>query len=73
MNLFAKRRIEAGLSQETAAARLHIDRSTIAKWETDVAKPRLDKIPAIASLYKCSVVTLISETDKTVGNTEKAV
>lgn len=72
MNLFAKRRIEAGLSQEMAASGLHVDRSTIAKWETGVAKPRLDKIPAIASLYKCPVAALISEETEN-ENTDKAV
>ena len=61
MNLFAKARINAGLLQEQAAIELHVDRSTIAKWETGVAMPRADKLPAIAKLYGCSVGALLSD------------
>lgn len=72
MNPFAKARIKAELNQEQAAAALHVDRSTIAKWETGKAKPRADKLPAIARLYQCSIGELLSanEDDEDV---EKAV
>lgn len=72
MNLFAKRRIEANLRQEQAAEALHVDRSTVAKWETGKAKPRADKLVAIASLYKCPVGALLSDDEQ--GDTiEKVV
>lgn len=60
MNPFAKARIKANLRQEQAADALHIERSTVAKWETGKAKPRADKLPAIARLYQCSIGELLS-------------
>ena len=53
--------MKAGLRQETAAAALDVDRSTIAKWETGIAKPRADKLIAIAKLYNCSIGDLLDE------------
>lgn len=61
MNAFRKYRAKAGLRQETAAAALDVDRSTIAKWETGIAKPRADKLSAIAKLYKCTIGDLLEE------------
>lgn len=72
MNPFAKARIKAELNQEQAAAALHVDRSTVAKWETGVAKPRADKLPAIAGLYRCSIGELLS-CDESGEDVEKAV
>ena len=60
MNPFAKARIKANLRQEQAADARHIARSTGAKWETGKAKPRADKLPAIARLYQCSIGELLS-------------
>jgi len=61
MNPFRKCRLRAGLRQEAAAAALEVDRSTIAKWETGIAKPRADKLNAIAKLYDCSISELLEE------------
>ena len=73
MNTFAKRRIKANLRQEQAADALHIDRSTVAKWETGKAKPRAEKLPAIAKLYHCTVGELLSDDDGQDEDVEKAV
>lgn len=72
MNPFAKSRIEAKISQEVAAAALNVDRSTVAKWETGVAKPRAERLPVIAKLYHTTVETLLSD-DSSLDGTEKAV
>ena len=72
MNPFAKARIKANLRQEQAADALHIERSTVAKWETGKAKPRADKLPAIARLYQCSIGELLS-TNEDDEDVEKAV
>lgn len=64
MNPFKRCRIKAGLRQETAASALDVDRSTIAKWETGIAKPRADKLNAIAKLYDCSIVELLDKEDR---------
>lgn len=73
MNRFAKMRIKANLRQEQAADALHVDRSTVAKWETGKAKPRAEKLPAIAKLYHCTVGALLSDEEEAPGNMEKVV
>ncbi len=51
-------RKKKGITQDALADMLHIDRSTIAKWETGVANPRADKIPALAEALGCSIEEL---------------
>lgn len=67
MNGFARMRVAANLLQEEAAASLRVDRTTISKWETGDAKPRADKLLAIANLYGCNISDLLvnSSDDKT--------
>lgn len=72
MNPFAKARIKAGLRQEEVASALHVDRSTIAKWETGVAKPRADKLMDISKLYGCTPGQLLTGEEDD-AETEKAV
>ena len=55
MNQLTALREKANLRQDDVAAALNIDRSTVAKWETGVASPRTDKLPALARLYRCSI------------------
>ena len=52
-------RITAGLSQETLAIKLQIDRSTVAKWETGKSLPRAEILPKIASILNCTVDELL--------------
>lgn len=73
MNCFAKMRIEANLRQEQAAEALNVDRSTVAKWETGKAKPRAEKLLAIAKLYKCPVAALLSDESEAPETPKKAV
>ena len=47
--------------QDDLAILLNIDRSTVAKWETGVAKPRADKLPALAKLLHCTVDQLLED------------
>ena len=61
MNSFAKYRIIAGYTQCTAADSLHIDPSTVAKWETNKAKPRSGLLLRVANLYHCSVDQLLRD------------
>ena len=51
-------RNKAGITQDVLAERLHIDRSTVAKWETGAANPRADKIPALAEALGCKIEEL---------------
>ncbi len=70
MNQFVEMRTAAGLLQEDVARALNIDRSTVAKWEMGVAKPRADRLPAIARLYKCRISELFSEDEYLLGKTD---
>ena len=47
--------------QDDLAILLNIDRSTVAKWETGAAKPRADKLPALAKLLHCTVDQLLED------------
>lgn len=60
MNAFAVKRIKAGLNQEEVAKALQLDRSTVAKWETDKAYPRSVLLPQLAKLYNCSIDELLA-------------
>ncbi len=55
MNRFADLRKRTGRSQDAIATELGVDRSTVAKWETGVAFPRGDKLPAVARAYGCEI------------------
>lgn len=59
MNHFAIMRRKAGLLQGEVAEAMNVDRSTVSKWETDEAKPTVDKLIALARLYKCSLDDLV--------------
>ncbi len=51
----------AEIKQSELAAELGVDNSTIAKWETGAAKPRADKLPALAKILNCTVDQLLRE------------
>lgn len=48
-------REKAGLTQDTVAKALMLDRSTVAKWETGESKPRADKLPELARILGCTI------------------
>lgn len=58
-----KARIIKGMSQHYLADRLHVDRSTIASWETGRRVPDVDMIARIAEVLSVPVDTLIGEED----------
>lgn len=47
------------LRQEDLANKLSVDRSTITKWETGEAMPRVDKLIPLANILQCSVDDLL--------------
>jgi transcriptional regulator with XRE-family HTH domain len=55
----ALRRKRLGLSQPELAQRLGKCRSTVSKWETGKAVPRLDEAPDVARALGCSLGYLI--------------
>lgn len=75
MNAFTKIRKKRGYSQEFVASAIGVERSTIAKWETGIAKPRIDNLLALSELYKCDVNELLvtSQNDTPINKSEEAV
>ena len=54
-------RIDSGMSQLQLAEKLDVDRSTVTKWETGVAMPRVDKLIELARVLCCTIDDLLSE------------
>ena len=52
---FKNIRAKSGITQSEIAERLHIDRSTVSKWESGLARPRADKLPELAKIFGCSI------------------
>ena len=57
-NIKALRR-QKGLSQEELAARLHVVRQTISKWEKDLSVPDADTLIRLAEILEVSVSELL--------------
>ena len=49
------------MRQEDAASALHIDRSTVSKWEIGESLPRAEMLPKIAALYNCAIDELMGK------------
>lgn len=47
------------LTQEELAARLSVERSTVAKWETGRSKPRADTLIKMSKILNCSIDCLL--------------
>lgn len=52
-------RLKKGMSQSDLASILGVERSTIAKWETGAADPKLRMIYKIAEALNCEVIDLL--------------
>jgi len=59
MHRIRELRIAQKLSQQELATKLGIDRSTVAKWETGVHSPRIDKLRQLAKVLNCSLEELL--------------
>lgn len=62
MEAIKRLRVSRGISQDELAKELGIDRSTVAKWETNGVYPRGDKLPEIADFFGCSIDALYGRT-----------
>ena len=58
MNGIAEMRKNAGMTQQALADALHVDRSTVAKWETGAAFPTGQKLPQVAQALNCEIESL---------------
>ena len=62
--MIKKYREKANLTQEALAAKLYVERSTIAKWESGQAKPRADTLMKLAAVLGCTVDELLKGENK---------
>ena len=67
MNVIAELRKKAGLKQQELADILHLDRSTVSKWETGEAFPTGNKLPQVAAALKCEIGELFPKNEKKSG------
>ena len=58
MEAIKRLRESRGISQDVLARGLGVDRSTVAKWETNGIYPRGDKLPEIADFFGCTIDAL---------------
>lgn len=62
MNALTRRRLQAAIpTQSEAAKALGVEPSAVGKWERGEAKPRIERLPAIAELYGCTVEDLLKD------------
>jgi len=60
VNKIHKMRLQANLTQEELAEKVFVDRSTVAKWETGKAQPRVKTLLRLAVVLHCTTDELIS-------------
>lgn len=48
-------RVNAGLTQDEVARRLHINKATLGKWENYKTFPDAMQLNSLCSLYKCTM------------------
>lgn len=58
---FASAREKSGLTQKEVAEKLRVDQSSVSWWETGKNNPRASLLPAIATLYGCTIDELLSD------------
>lgn len=56
-------RAEKGMTQEEMSVAIHINRATIASWETGRAIPDSDTIKSLADFFNCSTDYLLGRTN----------
>lgn len=58
---FKSQREKSGMTQQQAAIKFGVDRTTITKWETGKSLPRAELLPKIAKVYGCEIGQLLGE------------
>ena len=61
MNVMKERRLRGAIpTQQEVAKTLGIRASTVSKWENGKSMPRVEKLPAIAKMYGCTIEELLA-------------
>lgn len=65
MNVMKERRLRGAIpTQSEVAKALGVQTSAVSKWENGLTMPRVDKLPAIAKLYGCTIEELLADTQR---------
>ena len=59
-----EKRIEKGISQGELAKKLEVHPSTVVKWETGIAFPRVDILIKLSDLFGCTIDELVRGKEK---------
>ena len=70
-NKIANKRKALGLTQEQLAEQLHVTRQTLSKWESNLSKPDIDSLKTLASIFGCSVESLLDENKDALTESDK--
>lgn len=63
-----------GLSQEELGNKINVSRQAVSKWESEQAKPEIDKVKEISKLFDVSIDYLVNdEIDNSQKSTEKKI
>lgn len=62
-----QKRTEAKMTQAELAKELGVYQSAITQWENGLTSPRLDKLQAMAALFKCSIDELVRKEESIDG------
>ena len=54
-------RTKANMTQEQLAEKMNVSRQSISKWESDAARPDLEKLKLLAELYHISIDELLGK------------
>lgn len=57
------------MTQVELAKALGVNQSAVTQWESGLTSPRLDKLQAMAALFKCSIDELVRKEDAEDGQT----
>ena len=66
-----KLRKEKGMSQEELAARLHVSRQAVSKWENDQGYPETEKMLMIGNIFSVTMDYLLKDDTCKEGTEEK--
>lgn len=62
MNVYRNMRKKQNLTQEELAKKLGVERSTVAKWETEKSISRVDALLKMSSIFGCTTDELLKST-----------
>lgn len=70
-NVLKEKRTEKKLTQQSLADAVHVDRSTISKWERNIGAPDIIQLKALADVFGITVEEIVYSDKQTDSQTNK--